>query len=454
MPSHPALAAQGLADALLAADWRLDDLVSRGTRALGKQRPPRWLPPLAARWLAAFWRGRPTPERALAWLLADREFARVLGRGWVPLTTALQPAPAMVPALGGPAAWDLPPIVTVTALATWLGTDPATLDWWADRRGLERGTRAGPLRRYDYTWRPKRDGSSRLIEIPRPGLKACQRRLLAGLIGSIPPHPAAHGYCPGRSVRTFAEPHAGQALVLKLDLRDFFPTVTGARVAALFRTAGYPEAVARTLAGLCTNVAPWALWQRPDAPLASWEALSRTRRLYRSRHLPQGAPTSPALANLAAFRLDARLAGLAHSAGAVYTRYADDLAFSGDAAWARSSARFAVHAHAIVLEAGFAVHPRKTRFLRAGVRQTLAGAVVNVRPNLPRDDFDILKATLHNCSTRGAADQNRAEHPDFRNHLLGRIAHLGSLNPARGAKLRALFDRIAWPDLDQPNQTR
>jgi len=445
MSSPDARAARNLADALVAADWRLDDLVARATRALGKTKPPRWLPPLAARWLEAFWRARPTPERGTAWLLNDRGFARAWKRGSVRGYPAIQPLPAMVPSLGPPTAWAVPAIVTMAGLADWLGIDAAKLDWWADRRGLERDTADGPLRRYDYHWRAKRDGSSRLIEVPRPKLKACQRRLLDGLIGSIPPHDAAHGFRPGRSVRTFVEPHVGQPLVLKFDLRDFFPSVTGGRVAALFRTAGYPEEVARTLAGLCTNIAPFALWRRPDAPQPGSDAAYRSRRTHATRHLPQGAPTSPALANLAAYRLDARLAGLARSAGAVYTRYADDLAFSGGPAWARSSARFRVHAHAIVLEEGFQVHPRKTRIMRQGVRQTLAGAVVNVRPNLPRDDFDALKATLHNCMTQGTLDQNRGGHPDFRGHLLGRIAHVGSLHPARGAKLRTLFDRITWP---------
>lgn len=443
---HPhTRAARSLADALVAADWRLDDLIARGTLALGKNKPPRWFSPVAARLLAEFWRARPTPERIASWLLDDPAFVRALARGVVRSAPVLQPAPVMVPALGGPAHWAVPAIVTVGGLADWLGIDAATLDWWADRRGLERGSPDGPLRRYDYHWRAKRDGSTRLIEVPRPGLKAAQRRLLAGLIGVIPPHDAAHGFRPGRSVRSFVAPHVGQPLVLKLDLRDFFPTVTGARVAALFRTAGYPEEVARTLAGLCTNVAPAALWRRPDAPRTGSDAAHRARRILADRHLPQGAPTSPALANLAAYRLDARLAGLARSAGAVYTRYADDLAFSGGPGWARAVDRFHIHAHAIVLEEGFAVHPRKTRAMRAGVRQTLAGAVVNVHPNLPRDTFDALKATLHNCSTRGVLDQNRGDHPDFRGHLLGRIAHVATLNPARGAQLRALFDRVAWP---------
>jgi RNA-directed DNA polymerase len=228
-----------------------------------------------------------------------------------------------------------------------------------------------------------------------------------------------------------------------MDLLDFFPTIVLARVVALFRTAGYPEGVAKALAGLCTNRVPLEIWRRPDAPVSGPDAW-RTRQLYRKAHLPQGAPTSPSLANLCAYRLDCRLAGLAASAGATYTRYADDLAFSGDLAFARSIARFHVHACAIALEENFAINTRKTRVMRQGVRQGLAGAVLNVRPNVARDDFDALKATLHNCVKHGPEGQNRSAHPDFRAHLLGRIAQVGTLNPDRAVKLKGIFNRVNW----------
>lgn len=163
-------------------------------------------------------------------------------------------------------------------------------------------------------------------------------------------------------------------------------------------------------------------------------------------HLPQGAPTSPALANLAAFRLDLRLHGLATAAGAVYTRYADDLVFSGDGALVRMVGRFYVQVCAIALEEGFAVQTRKTRIMRRSVSQRAAGLVLNDRLNTPRREFECLKAILHNCVVQGADGQNRAGHPRFKEHLAGRIAHLESVNPQRGIRLRREFDRIIWPE--------
>ena len=121
------------------------------------------------------------------------------------------------------------------------------------------------------------------------------------------------------------------------------------------------------------------------------------RWLYAKPHLPQGAPTSPSIANLCAYRLDCRLSALADTAGAIYTRYADDLAFSGDTDFARVAKRFQLHASATAMEEGFRVHHRKTRIMRRGVCQRLAGIILNEHPNLPRNDMDRLKATLMNC---------------------------------------------------------
>src|SRR5262249_2692968 len=151
------------------------------------------------------------------------------------------------------------------------------------------------------------------------------------------------------------------------DLRDFFASIAAARVQSIFLTAGYPEAVAKLLAALCTSRTPRDILRAVESPGAS--PTSRTRAigfLYGNRHLPQGAPTSPALANLSAFRLDARLSEFAHASGGSYTRYADDLVFSGEEGFARHIGRFATHVAAIAIEEGFAVNHRKTRIMRPG----------------------------------------------------------------------------------------
>jgi hypothetical protein len=384
--------------------------------------------------------------RVAAFLLADPGFeSACASEHGVSITRRRQPASVMAPAPGPPAAWPVPALVTSADLAKRLKLEPQELDWFADCQSREsrNGAAHEALRHYRYRWQPKRSGGARLVEAPKPRLKAIQRVLLHTLLDAIPPHEAAHGFRAERSARTHAAPHVGRPVVVTLDLADFFPSITVARVVALFRTAGYPEEVARQLAGLCTNSVPAGVWSDPACPFRGRD-LWQVRRLYGQPHLPQGAPSSPALANLAAYRLDARLTGLAAALGARYTRYADDLAFSGGEVLARSERRVVVTVGAIALEEGFAVQYRKTRVMRQGVRQRVTGVVINAHPNVAREAYDALKATLHNCVRHGPAAQNRAGHTDFRAHLAGRVAHVVMLNPARGARLRALFEQIAW----------
>jgi hypothetical protein len=245
-------------------------------------------------------------------------------------------------------------------------------------------------------------------------------------------------------VRSYIEPHVAQRLVLRLDLQQFYPSVAAARVLRLFETAGYPAAVARLLTGMCTNVVPGDVLDQPG-----WKGNRLVKRaLLANPHLPQGAPTSPALANLCVYRLDCRLAALAEKVGARYTRYVDDLAFSGGRDLERAARRFQVQVGCIVLEEGFCLNMRKTRFMRRAIRQQLVGIVVNERPNVRRREYDTLRAILHNCACRGPASQNGAGHRRFREHLLGRIAYLEQFNSRRGLRLRALFERIHWTDAE------
>jgi hypothetical protein len=435
--------ARNLAAAFLTGPWSPDGLVSQAALACGRRE--RWLKALARRVLAAYpGPALPDWDHLTAFLAADRGFARAWARQGVPRRRLFWVPAAMAPAPGAPASWPVPALATPGALADWLGVTPGELEWFADSHGREAGLPAGPLRHYTYRWLRGRSGKVRLLEMPKQRLKAVQRRLLHELLDRIPPHGAAHGYRRGRSVLTYAAPHAGRAVVLRFDLRDFFPSVRAARVHALFRTAGYPAAVARLLTGLCTNVVPPDVRQAVPVPEYPSGTRPPTGPPYGDPHLPQGAPTSPALANLCVYRLDGRLDALARSLGACYTRYADDLAFSGDEVLERSARRFQVQVCRIALEEGFEVHTRKSRFMRRGVRQQLAGVVVNEHPNVRREEYDRLKAILTNCLRHGPASQNRDGHTDFRGHLAGHVAYVAMLNPARGQRLRALFDRIPW----------
>jgi RNA-directed DNA polymerase len=442
-----------LVAAFLAGAWSNEALLRRGAAACGEsERRLRghWLRPLVRDILTRFPAASPRPDPQV--LARAIEGNRRYHNAWnhyatvshTPLCRVYWIRPQMVQAGGTPSTWQLPPFTTTAALADWLGLTHGELDWFADCHGREVRVPVGPLRHYTYHWLKGRAGKRRLLEMPKHRLKEMQRRLLHDILDRISPHNAAHGFRRGRSVVTYAAAHCGKRIVIRFDLRAFFPSIRASRVHALFRTAGYPRDVARVLTGLCTNRVPEEVWQTLSAEERARSDHETNRLLYRTAHLPQGAPTSPALANLCAYRLDCRLDALARSLNGVYTRYGDDLAFSGGEELERGARRFQVLVCRIALEEGFTLQTRKSRFMRQGVRQQLAGVVVNAHPNLCRAEYDRLKAILTNCVRHGPASQNRDGHADFRGYLAGRIAYVQMLNAARGQRLHELYARIQW----------
>ncbi|MCZ2402054.1 RNA-directed DNA polymerase [Paenarthrobacter sp. Z7-10] len=318
-----------------------------------------------------------------------------------------------------------------------------TLPVRADTGHWNRLAARGPLQHYRYVWRERPGRTPRLLEVPGLRLRAIQRQVLERLIGTIPVHPAAHGFVPGRSAASGAARHTGTEVVISLDLTSFFARVDAGRIYGMLRRAGYPEAVAHSLTGLCTHaVPPWVLNAMPLG--GSVDERFALRQSLRLPHLPQGAPSSPQLANLALRRLDVRLQGWADASAATYTRYADDLSFSGGTALARGVDAFIRGVNRVVDDEGHTLNPRKTRARTASRRQSVTGVVVNRRLNAGRKEFDALRAILHNCVQHGPGTQNRSGHSDFRAHLLGRIGWMSSLNAGRGDRLRREFDQIHW----------
>jgi RNA-directed DNA polymerase len=423
-------------------------LVERGARAANE--PARRILPLAQMVAAAFdANARPRVRDMVALLWEDRlwlmrRLATTTGAGRRPHVEWLSATPSMAPVAAGQA-WHLPSITTLAALAAWLQLSSEELTWFSNCAILGHDDVTAARHHYHYLLRPKPHGGVRVLEAPQARLKAIQRRILTEILDRVPPfYSAAHGFVKGRSVRSFAAEHVGKMVLLRMDLADFFPRISGVRVQALFRTLGYPEAVADALGGLCTNTVPAGVFSRKRWPMVHVSDLRDAQRLYARPHLPQGAPTSPSLANLCAYRLDCRLTGLADWAGAVYSRYADDLAFSGGADVARRIERYAAQIGAIAHDEGWRVQHHKTRIMRQGVQQRLTGLVLNTRVNCPRKGIDVLSATLTNCVRHGAGLQNRDGRPDFKAHLRGRIAWVRSVNATKAERLQRLFDRIDW----------
>jgi hypothetical protein len=431
-----ALARALLADAEQPGARQPHALRARAGATLGER--PSWLHEL----ITAL--GPPDPWRHDVDALAQRieaqpAFAAGFAKGAVPHVHRLILRPPLMGRLPlGLDVLDRPPLTGASDLAQWLGLDLDRLLWLATDKGHWRRPETpapAPTQHYRQRLLPKPAGGLRLLEIPKAGLKQVQRRLLDGLLAPVPVHEAAQGYVAGRSALTHAAAHTGQAVLLRFDLRDFFNSISAARIHALWRTLGYPVGVARLLTALCTTRTPAAVRERlqDDGGLDRLAAMRLAE-----RHLPQGAPTSPTLANLCCFRLDLRLAGLARRFDAHYTRYADDLVFSGPAALRGNAPALGAWVGAIAEAEGFRLQPRKTACVPSHQRQVVTGIVVNARPNLPRDAFDRLKAHLHRCATRGVRPDDDAA------ALRGQIAWVAQLNPARAAKLQTWYDRIDW----------
>ncbi len=423
--------AQAVVAAALQGQWTLDGLTERLT-ALPRWRRPEETGAVVAGLLQR-WKRR--PRASITFVLNEVE--AILAR---PPRTRIHlddPAPPVW-------RWPVEPWADLGAVALGLDLRDGELDWFADVGGWLAHTPGGPLHHYRRRWIPSRSGVPRLIETPAPRLQELQRRIGRRVLATIPVHDAAHGYVRGRSPVTLAAEHAGQPMVVRLDLEGFFGHVTGQRIAGLMRTAGYPPAVAAALAGLLVTATPAPVLRA--APAADGDAAWEPRRRLLDRlahpHLPQGAPTSPAAANLLAHRLDVRVSGLAAAVGARYGRYADDLVLSGDAGLPVHG--LVARITEIAAEEGFRVRPDKTRVLPRHHRQRVTGLVLNDRPLAARAEFDALRALLHNCARTGPDAQNRSGHPAFRDHLLGRIAWVSTGSPARAARLRSLFDAIRW----------
>lgn len=319
----------------------------------------------------------------------------------------------------------LPEIDSPDALAECLGMDIPRLRWLTYNR------EAATFVHYTPFTIPKKSGGERQIWAPMPILKAAQTWILRNIVEHLPVHGAAHGFLPGRSILTNARMHTASKIVVNMDIRDFFPTVTLPRVKGLFRNAGYREQVATLLALLCT-----------ESPRQIKEFDGKTYFLALGpRCLPQGAPTSPAITNTIALRLDRRLTGLAEALHWRYTRYADDLTFSlphGYVGEPRLGDLLGT-VTAIVKDEGFEIRRDKTRVARKGARQKVTGLVVNGKgePRVPRDKRRMLRAAVHNLESGRPLPEDESLHS-----LRGWAAYIYMTDPEEGARyLEALQGR-------------
>lgn len=292
--------------------------------------------------------------------------------------------------------WDLPnahkrllenqlPVITkVAQLCEALNLSVSELRWLCYQREVASKTH---YTRFEI---PKRSGGMRAIWAPLPQLKQAQHWILREILERLVVHGSAHGFISGRSIATNAAEHTNSQVLVKVDIKNFFPSISWRRVKGVFRKAGYPEQIATLLALLCTE-SPREIVEHDGKPV--YVALA-------DRCLPQGAPTSPALTNALCLGLDRRLTGFAQKAGWRYTRYADDLSFSLPLTHQEKPeiSRLLGTLKRILGDEGFELNVQKTRVIRTGDVQEVTGLVVNgdQAPRVSRQLKRQMRAAVHN----------------------------------------------------------
>lgn len=299
-------------------------------------------------------------------------------------------------------------VFTSSHLAHFLKISTKKLNWLTNDR----------VKHYTCFNIKKRDGSKREIFAPRSYLKGVQRKILDDLLQRVGLNSHAEGFRKKRSILTNSRRHIGKKVVIKMDLKDFFPSITFKRVLGMFISLGYPRKVSLLLAKLVTH----------------------------NGRLPIGAPTSPAIANIVSTRLDKRLSRLGDKMGFDYSRYADDLTISSNNKSINNMIPFFKE---IVREEGFEINEAKMRILRNAGRQKITGIVVNEKPNIDKKEIKKLRAVIYNCHHKDikqevkkwAEKKKNLDNPyaytlsEFKSSLLGKINFVKMVNPEAGKKL-------------------
>jgi retron-type reverse transcriptase len=312
------------------------------------------------------------------------------------------------------ASLGLPTLATATDIAGAIGIVEPDLAYLTYHRT------ASKIDHYHRFTIPKKRGGERVISSPKKRLRAAQGWLLESILSRLPVHDAAVAFRPGLSIADNAKRHQGQSLIIRIDLKDFFPSVELNRVKRLFQSLGYNEGVSTILGLIATETTRVPVVFDGERKFV---AIGK-------RSLPQGACTSPSIANLVCVRMDTRLAGAAAKFDFRYTRYADDLIFSHDSVDAPAGMLLGL-VRAIIAGTGFTINEEKTAVIRPHQRQTVTGLVVNgdIAPRLSRRDLRKFRAFLHQCNVHGTAEMSKRIGQDAVAYAGGYLSFIHMVSP-------------------------
>lgn len=310
----------------------------------------------------------------------------------------------------------LPTIASAEELAIYMDTNVETIRFLSFNRIVSRVTH------YKKFQIPKKAGGFRNISAPMPKLKAAQHWILENILNPLPVHKNAHGFALEKSIVSNAQPHIKKAVIINIDLKDFFPSVHYPRVKGMFRGLGYNEKISTILSLICTE--------------SEIDEVTLDGKIFYvksgNRALPQGAPTSPAITNYLCRRLDARFTGLAKKYNFEYTRYADDLTFSCTTYDAAEFKKFLGFVKRTIKAENFTIHPDKFKVLRSNSKQEVTGIVVNDKLSVERKKIKKFRAVLHQIEKSGVEGKHWNASPNFLASIKGYAHFIHQVDPVKG----------------------
>ena len=323
----------------------------------------------------------------------------------------------------------IPVLNSFVDIANALEVTPSKLQWLIYERGA---SNIDHYLRYEIQ---KKSGGKRLISSPKKDMKKTQKWILENILIHLEVDKAAMAFQKGLSIIDNASLHVKSKIVVRIDIKDFFPTITFPRVRGFFEYLGYNPGVASVFALICTDSPKVILKQesidgeKNNKDYPHFIAIGE-------RSLPQGACTSPSLANLICRKIDSRLKGYSTKSGWKYSRYADDLIFSTTLEDS-SPHRLIKSISSIISEEGFKVNQSKTRLMRAPNRQTVTGLVVNNEVTLSRRDLKRMRAFFHQCSSKGLDFMSEKIGKDALSVARGYISYAEMVSPTIAEKFRS-----------------
>ena len=255
---------------------------------------------------------------------------------------------------------------------------------------------------YHNVFIPKSDGSKRKLSVPDLILKKVQRSIADNILMQYPISKYAKAYKVGSSVQKNAQPHVGKKKILKLDIEGFFDHILYSQVKnTVFYKEKFSEPIRVLLSMLC----------------------------YYKESLPQGAPTSPTITNIIMYDFDETVGDFCIKKKIAYTRYCDDMTFSGDF----DEREIISFVKGELRKLGLFLKNRKTAVISASKRQVVTGIVVNEKINVSKDYKKNIRQEIYYIKKFGLDEHLKrlgiSDKQQYVQSLKGRIAFVLQTTP-------------------------